>query len=106
MKPSAQIFDQRNPLWRIQPSADVAQRLVVFWRRIGGDGELVHNFTDMKKLMAMDPAAAEELYLAGTTWAARSSTAAKIFASARSSPGPMSASGMPNRCQRPPARAR
>jgi N-6 DNA Methylase len=46
VKPTAQIFDRRNPLWRIQPSADSAQRLVTFWRRTREDGELIHDFTD------------------------------------------------------------
>jgi hypothetical protein len=40
------IFDrEHNPLWRIQPSADAAGRLVAFWRRAGEDGWLVHEFT-------------------------------------------------------------
>jgi SAM-dependent methyltransferase len=39
------IFDrEHNPLWRIQPSADAAGRLVAFWRRAGEDGRLVHEF--------------------------------------------------------------
>jgi SAM-dependent methyltransferase len=39
------IFDrEHNPLWRIEPSADAAGRLVAFWRRAGEDGRLVHEF--------------------------------------------------------------
>jgi hypothetical protein len=42
---SRAIFDrEHNPLWRIQPSADAAGRLVAFWRRAGEDGRLVHEF--------------------------------------------------------------
>jgi hypothetical protein len=40
------IFDrEHNPLWRIQPSADAAERLVAFWRRTEEDGRLTHDFT-------------------------------------------------------------
>jgi hypothetical protein len=40
------IFDHdHNPLWRIQPSADAAERLVAFWRRTGQEGRLAHDFT-------------------------------------------------------------
>jgi hypothetical protein len=40
------IFDRdHNPLWRIQPSADAAERLVAFWRRTGEEGRLAHDFT-------------------------------------------------------------
>jgi hypothetical protein len=39
------IFDrEHNPLWRIQPSADAAERLVAFWRRTEEDGRLTHDF--------------------------------------------------------------
>jgi hypothetical protein len=43
---TAGVFDRRNPLWRIRPSADAAERLVGFWRRTGPDGELAHDFRD------------------------------------------------------------
>jgi hypothetical protein len=43
---TAGIFDARNPLWQIQPSAQAATRLVQFWRQTGDDGTLVHDFTD------------------------------------------------------------
>jgi hypothetical protein len=40
------IFDrEHNPLWRIQLSADAAERLVAFWRRTGEEGRLAHDFT-------------------------------------------------------------
>jgi Domain of unknown function (DUF7008)/Eco57I restriction-modification methylase len=40
------IFDrEHNPLWRIQPSADAAERLAAFWRRTGEEGRLAHDFT-------------------------------------------------------------
>jgi hypothetical protein len=56
----------------------------------------------LKRLMTMPAEAAEALYLAGTAWRANCSTAAKTLAIARTSDEPKSASGIPNRCHRPP----
>lgn len=43
---AAAIFDGHNPLWRLRPSADAAERLVTFWRRTDAEGGLVHDFRD------------------------------------------------------------
>ena len=41
------LFDRRhNPLYRLGPSADGARALVGFWRELGVDGTLAHDFTD------------------------------------------------------------
>jgi hypothetical protein len=42
----AGLFDRKhNPLWEILPSYEAAGELLSFWRRRGGDGEIVHDFT-------------------------------------------------------------
>jgi hypothetical protein len=43
----AMLFDPRhNPAERIPLSNDGARYLIAFWRRRGGDGQVVHDFTD------------------------------------------------------------
>src|SRR5699024_10081128 len=43
----AGLFDQRhNPMWSITPSHQAAKQLFDFWRQVGEDGHLVHDFTD------------------------------------------------------------
>lgn len=36
----------RNPMWMARPEPQVLQDLIGFWRRTGGDGEVVYDFTD------------------------------------------------------------
>lgn len=44
---AAGLFDRaHNPLWEITPSYEAASALLRFWRRLGPDGEIVHDFTD------------------------------------------------------------
>jgi hypothetical protein len=44
---AAGLFDEaHNPMWTITPSHQAAKDLLVFWRRRGEDGEIVHDFTD------------------------------------------------------------
>ncbi|ASU81695.1 SAM-dependent DNA methyltransferase [Nocardiopsis gilva YIM 90087] len=44
---AAGLFDRsHNPLWQVTPSYEAASELLKFWRRIGPDGEIVHDFTD------------------------------------------------------------
>lgn len=40
------IFDERNPLWSLQPSADAAERMVRFWREADESGALLRDFGD------------------------------------------------------------
>ena len=43
----AGLFDRdHNPMWTITPSHQAAKRLIEFWRTVGDDGHLVHDFTD------------------------------------------------------------
>ena len=43
----AGLFDKRhNPMWTITPSHQAAKQLIDFWRHVGEDGHLVHDFTD------------------------------------------------------------
>lgn len=43
----AGLFDRaHNPLWEIEPSYEAAAALLKFWRRVGADGEIVHEFVD------------------------------------------------------------
>ncbi len=43
----AGLFDkQHNPMWSITPSHQAAKALIDFWRSVGDDGHLVHDFTD------------------------------------------------------------
>ncbi|MDA8371802.1 MAG: BREX-2 system adenine-specific DNA-methyltransferase PglX [Nocardiopsaceae bacterium] len=43
----AGLFDRaHNPMWTITPSHQAAKNLITFWRRVGDDGHLVHDFTD------------------------------------------------------------
>ncbi|MFC5182477.1 hypothetical protein [Actinomadura harenae] len=43
----AGLFDRdHNPLWELKPSYEAASDLLKFWRRVGSDGESVHDFTD------------------------------------------------------------
>ncbi|MDF9813069.1 BREX-2 system adenine-specific DNA-methyltransferase PglX [Streptomyces sp. SPB162] len=43
----AGLFDRaHNPLWEIEPSYEAATGLLKFWRRVGADGEIVHEFVD------------------------------------------------------------
>ncbi|WP_239642968.1 BREX-2 system adenine-specific DNA-methyltransferase PglX [Nocardiopsis alkaliphila] len=43
----AGLFDrQHNPMWTITPSHTAAKQLIDFWRQVGEDGHLVHDFTD------------------------------------------------------------
>ncbi|MDA2806631.1 BREX-2 system adenine-specific DNA-methyltransferase PglX [Nocardiopsis suaedae] len=35
-----------NPMWKITPSHQAAQALIDFWRTVGDDGHLVHDFRD------------------------------------------------------------
>jgi hypothetical protein len=45
----AMLFDPRhNPAERIPFSNDGARSLIAFWRRRGGDGRVVHDFTDQR----------------------------------------------------------
>lgn len=45
----AMLFDPRhNPAERIPLSNDGARALIAFWRRRGGDGHVVHDFTDRR----------------------------------------------------------
>jgi hypothetical protein len=42
----AGLFDKRhNPMWSITPSHQAARALIDFWRTVGEDGHLVHDFT-------------------------------------------------------------
>ncbi|GAA5105291.1 BREX-2 system adenine-specific DNA-methyltransferase PglX [Haloechinothrix salitolerans] len=44
---AAGLFDHaHNPLWEITPSYEAASALLKFWRRLGPDGEIVHDFSD------------------------------------------------------------
>jgi hypothetical protein len=44
---AAGLFDEaHNPMWTVTPSHQAAKDLLVFWRRRGEDGEIVHDFTD------------------------------------------------------------
>ncbi|WP_405960233.1 BREX-2 system adenine-specific DNA-methyltransferase PglX [Streptomyces sp. NBC_00024] len=41
------LFDPaHNPLWELDPSYDIASRLLAFWRERGPDGLIRHDFTD------------------------------------------------------------
>ncbi|MFJ7529367.1 BREX-2 system adenine-specific DNA-methyltransferase PglX [Streptomyces griseus] len=41
------LFDPaHNPLWELDPSYDIASRLLAFWRERGPDGRIRHDFTD------------------------------------------------------------
>ncbi|GAA3749413.1 hypothetical protein HDA32_001137 [Spinactinospora alkalitolerans] len=41
------LFDRaHNPMWTITPSHQAAKNLIGFWRTVGDDGHLVHDFTD------------------------------------------------------------
>ncbi|WP_262391362.1 BREX-2 system adenine-specific DNA-methyltransferase PglX [Nocardiopsis sp. CNR-923] len=43
----AGLFDKKhNPMWSITPSHQAARALIEFWREVGEDGHLVHDFTD------------------------------------------------------------
>ncbi|WP_235431934.1 BREX-2 system adenine-specific DNA-methyltransferase PglX [Nocardiopsis sp. RV163] len=43
----AGLFDKKhNPMWSITPSHQAAKALIDFWRSVGDDGHLVHDFTD------------------------------------------------------------
>ncbi|WP_395109991.1 BREX-2 system adenine-specific DNA-methyltransferase PglX [Actinomadura sp. SCN-SB] len=43
----AGLFDRRhNPLWELEPSYEAASELLRFWRRVGPDGAIIHDFTD------------------------------------------------------------
>ncbi|PWV54838.1 BREX-2 system adenine-specific DNA-methyltransferase PglX [Nocardiopsis sp. L17-MgMaSL7] len=43
----AGLFDKRhNPMWTITPSHSAAKQIIDFWRAVGEDGHLVHDFTD------------------------------------------------------------
>ena len=43
----AGLFDRRhNPMWTITPSHQAAKNLIGFWREVGDDGHLKHDFTD------------------------------------------------------------
>ncbi|XKK39966.1 hypothetical protein HFP72_03960 [Nocardiopsis sp. ARC36] len=43
----AGLFDKNhNPMWSITPSHQAAKALIGFWRSVGDDGHLVHDFTD------------------------------------------------------------
>jgi hypothetical protein len=43
----AGLFDEaHNPLWEMDISYGAATALLAFWRRLGPDGEIVHDFTD------------------------------------------------------------
>jgi hypothetical protein len=43
----AGLFDRdHNPLWELKPSYEAASELLKFWRRVGPDGAIVHDFTD------------------------------------------------------------
>ncbi|GAB2500767.1 BREX-2 system adenine-specific DNA-methyltransferase PglX [Nocardiopsis aegyptia] len=43
----AGLFDKKhNPMWTITPSHQAAKQLIEFWREVGEDGHLVHDFTD------------------------------------------------------------
>ncbi|MFB8761478.1 BREX-2 system adenine-specific DNA-methyltransferase PglX [Nocardiopsis alba] len=43
----AGLFDKKhNPMWTITPSHQAAKQLIEFWRQVGEDGHLVHDFTD------------------------------------------------------------
>ncbi|MGW8526174.1 BREX-2 system adenine-specific DNA-methyltransferase PglX [Nocardiopsis sp. NPDC055824] len=43
----AGLFDKKhNPMWTVTPSHQAAKALIDFWRSVGDDGHLVHNFTD------------------------------------------------------------
>ncbi|MBB4934833.1 hypothetical protein F4561_005727 [Lipingzhangella halophila] len=44
---TAGLFDRdHNPMWTITPSHQAAKILIGFWREVGDDGHLVHDFTD------------------------------------------------------------
>ena len=44
---AAGLFDrQHNPMWTIIPTPFAAKDLLEFWRKLGEDGEIVHDFTD------------------------------------------------------------
>ncbi|WP_328806922.1 BREX-2 system adenine-specific DNA-methyltransferase PglX [Nocardiopsis coralli] len=43
----AGLFDRyHNPMWTITPSHQAAKGLIEFWRTVGDDAHLVHDFTD------------------------------------------------------------
>ncbi|MEY9215309.1 BREX-2 system adenine-specific DNA-methyltransferase PglX [Thermobifida halotolerans] len=43
----AGLFDRaHNPMWTITPSHQAAKNLIGFWREVGDDGHLVHDFAD------------------------------------------------------------
>jgi hypothetical protein len=43
----AGLFDKKhNPMWTITPSHQAAKTLIDFWRSVGDDGQLVHDFAD------------------------------------------------------------
>lgn len=43
----AGLFDKKhNPMWSIMPSHQAAEALIDFWRSVGDDGHLIHDFTD------------------------------------------------------------
>jgi hypothetical protein len=40
------VDPNHNPMWKADISAEAARTLLAFWRRVGDDGHLVHDFTD------------------------------------------------------------
>ena len=40
------LFNERNPMKSIAPTHDAAKALIDFWRKVGPDGQLVHDFVD------------------------------------------------------------
>ena len=41
------LFDRaHNPMWTITPSHQAAKNLIAFWREVGDDGHIRHDFTD------------------------------------------------------------
>jgi hypothetical protein len=40
------VDPNHNPMWAADISAEAARGLLVFWRRVGEDGHVVHDFTD------------------------------------------------------------
>ncbi|GAA3974383.1 BREX-2 system adenine-specific DNA-methyltransferase PglX [Thermobifida alba] len=45
----AGLFDRaHNPMWTITPSHQAAKNLIGFWREVGDDGHLRHDFTDQE----------------------------------------------------------
>lgn len=59
----AMLFDPRhNPAERIPLSNDGARSLIAFWRRRGGDGQVVHDFTDHRESGRWDTRFLGDLY--------------------------------------------